>query len=114
MGEQTNLLYHIADFSPQLNRVLFHNIFSVDKDPSRRWFYQSVDHLHRRRFSAAARADKTDKFTFAISKSMLFTAFCRLYILLTLVPISAIRAPPQVSFKFSEKYNPYYSLNFVK
>ena len=58
VGEQADLLDHIADVAAQLHLVLGGDVLSIQIDPARGGLDEAVDHLQRGGLSAAGRADE--------------------------------------------------------
>ena len=58
IGEQADLLDHIADVAAQLHLVLGGDVLSIQIDPARGWLNEAVDHLQRGGLSTAGRADE--------------------------------------------------------
>ena len=58
VGEQADLLDHIADMPPQFHLVLGVDILPVDADGAGIGLQQAVDHLHGGGLAAAGRADQ--------------------------------------------------------
>ena len=56
VGEEADLLDHVADLAPQLRRVAVAHRVLADEDVALGHLDRAVDHPHRRRLAAAARA----------------------------------------------------------
>ena len=63
VGEQSDLLDHVADVASQLVRVEGKHVSPVDRDGPARRLDDAVDHLHGRCLATAARADEHDELT---------------------------------------------------
>ena len=63
VGEQADLLDHVADAAAQSHLVLLCDVFSIYVDVTGVWLNETVDHFEGGGFSTARWPDQDDKFT---------------------------------------------------